>query len=193
MDPLSTLQKGLSTVENVGEKLAQPVETLAGGALKAGEAISDGTSNTILLGEKAALEPFQVVTGGATGLLGALEGKLSELIKSKSPFTDISKLIGAGADSTSDIGGSSVEAVLLQLAAKERDRLADKVNQLKNLKAPGPDSTPQEQSDFDTTKANLMADIQAIENSIQQVTTIATNDLKQEGDDNMAIARNIGG
>ena len=191
---MSWFSDAVSSVGNFVSGAVDTAENVAGDVVKGAEGFVGGAVSDVLHNPLDLLNPFAVVTSGVKGAIGELEGKGTNIIgQLKSPFTDISKLIGAGADSTSDIGGSSVEAVLLQLAAKERDRLADKVNQLKNLKAPGPDSTPQEQSDFDTTKANLMADIQAIENSIQQVTTIATNDLKQEGDDNMAIARNIGG
>ena len=190
MDPLSSLEKGVSNFENLGQSLPSPPEALAGEAVKAGENIVDGTSNTIIQTEISQLNPFTVATGAQPGLVGTLEGKLGDLLKS--PFTDISKLIGAASDSTtSDLGGSSIEAVLLQLAAKERDRLAGKVDQLKNLQAPGPNASAQDQSNFDTTKANLMADIQSIENSIQQITTMATNVQKNDNDTNMAIVRNI--
>ena len=81
--------------------------------------------------------------------------------------------------------------MLLKLAQKERGRLADKVDQLKNLQAPGKDATPQQQADFDSLKVNLMADIQSIQNSIQQITTMATNVQKQSADNNMAIIRNM--
>ncbi len=192
MDPLSSIEKGLSTVENMTETLANPAGSLAGEAVKAGENIVDGTSNTIVQTEVSQLNPFTVATGVTPGLLGTLEGKLSEILKHPDPFTDISKYIGAGSDNTtSDLGGSSIEAVLLQLAAKERDRLAGKVDQLKNLQAPGPNASAQDQSNFDTTKANLMADNQSIENSIQQITTMATNVQKNDNDTNMAIVRNI--
>src|SRR6185369_4352755 len=106
------------------------------------------------------------------------------------PFGDITKLFG-GDDALGDLGGSSIEAVLLKLAQKERGRLADKVDQLKNLQAPGKDATPQQQADFDSLKVNLMADIQSIQNSIQQITTMATNVQKQSADNNMAIIRNM--
>jgi len=190
MDPLSSIEKGIGTAAHLGESLENPLESVAGEALKAGENIVDGKSNTIIQTEISQLNPFTVATGAQTGLVGELEGKLAGLMKN--PFTDISKLIGSASDSsTSDLGGSSIEAVLLQLAAKERDRLAGKVDQLKNLQAPGPNASAQDQSNFDTTKANLMADIQSIENSIQQITTMATNVQKNENDTNMAIVRNI--
>ena len=172
----------VDTAENVAGDVVKGAEGFVGGA------VSDVISNPLDL-----LNPFAVVEGGVKGAIGSLEGNKSNIIGTlKNPFTDISKLIGSASDSTtSDLGGSSIEAVLLQLAAKERDRLAGKVDQLKNLQAPGPNASAQDQSNFDTTKANLMADIQSIENSIQQITTMATNVQKNENDTNMAIVRNI--
>jgi hypothetical protein len=169
----------VNTVENIGSDVVKAGEGFIGGA------VSDVIHNPLDL-----LNPFAVVEGGVKGAVSEFENPV--LTAKNSPFTDISKYIGAASDSsTSDLGGSSIEAVLLQLAAKERDRLAGKVDQLKNLQAPGPNASAQDQSNFDTTKANLMADIQSIENSIQQITTMATNVQKNENDTNMAIVRNI--
>lgn len=187
LDPISTIKKGIDTVGDLAETAAKPVETAAGEAVKLGANIADGASNTLIAGEKLALNPFTVATGVAPGLVGTLEGKLAGLLKN--PFTDITKLLGD--DSLGDLGGSSIEAVLLKLVEKERGRLADKVNQLKNLQAPGADATPQQQADFDSQKVNLMADIQAIQNSIQQITTMATNVQKNDNDTDMAIVRNL--
>ena len=137
------------------------------------------------------LNPFAVVSGGIKGAISNVEGSPSQVInKLKNPFTDISSLIG-GDSSTSDLGGSSIEAVLLKLAEKERGQLADKVNQLKNLQVPGQGASPQDQANYDSTKVNLMADIQSIQNSIQQITTMATNIQKNDNDTNMAIVRNM--
>ena len=189
LDPISTIKKGLDTVEDVAGAVAKPVEGAAAEAVKVGAHIVDGTSNTVVFAEKAALEPFTVATGAANGLVGSLEDRITSILKN--PFTDITKLFTSGDDALGDLGGSSIEAVLLKLAQKERGRLADKVDQLKNLQAPGKDATPQQQADFDSLKVNLMADIQSIQNSIQQITTMATNVQKQSADNNMAIIRNM--
>ena len=183
-------------VDSVGHAVSSVVDTaenIGGDVIKAGEGFVGGAVSDVLHNPLDLLNPFAVVTSGVKGAIGELEGKGTSIIgQLKNPFTDISKYIGAGSDNTtSDLGGSSIEAVLLQLAAKERDRLAGKVDQLKNLQAPGPNASAQDQSNFDTTKANLMADIQSIENSIQQITTMATNVQKNDNDTNMAIVRNI--
>ena len=180
-------------VSSVGHAISGAVDTvehIGSDVVKAGEGFIGGAVSDVLHNPLDLLNPFAVVEGGVKGAIGSLEGNPNVIRCPKSPFTDISKLIG-GDSSTSDLGGSSIEAVLLQLAAKERDRLAGKVDQLKNLQAPGPNASAQDQSNFDTTKANLMADIQSIENSIQQITTMATNVQKNDNDTNMAIVRNI--
>jgi hypothetical protein len=181
---LSSVEKGISTV---GETLTKPMETEAGEVLKAGESLIEGGPSKLIQTEISALDPFTVATGATTGLVGTLEGRLSSILKN--PFTDITKLMGDG--SLGDLGGSSIEAVLLKLAEKERGSLADKVNQLKNLQVPGQGATPQQQADYDSQKVNLMADIQSIQNSIQQITTMATNVQKNENDTNMSIVRNM--
>ena len=92
LDPISTIKKGIDTVGDLAETAAKPVETAAGEAVKLGANIADGASNTLIAGEKLALNPFTVATGVAPGLVGTLEGKLAGLLKN--PFTDITKLLG---------------------------------------------------------------------------------------------------
>ena len=183
-----------SDIGNVASSVVGTVVNAGEDVVKGAEGAVEGAIGTIAENPLNLLNPLSLLGGAAQGAISNIEGDNSSSVLKKSayPFTNLSQLIGAGSSdsSVSDLGGSSVEAVLLQLAAKERDRLADKVGQLKNLQAPGADATPQQQSDFDTTKANLMADIQSIENSIQQITTMATNTQKDENDTNMAIARN---
>jgi hypothetical protein len=133
------------------------------------------------------LNQFAVETAVTSPLLSSVANLKASVLKN--PFTDITNLIGD--NSTSDLGGSSIEAVLLELASKERGQLADKVNQLKNLQVPGANATPQQQADYDSQKVNLMADIQSIQNSIQQITTMATNVQKNDNDTNMSIVRNM--
>jgi hypothetical protein len=88
-------------------------------------------------------------------------------------------------------GGSSILAVLMQLARKERNELFDKVNQLKNLKVPGKDASPQEQADFESTRDELKASIQSLQSEVQTTVTMATNLEKNDHDTEMSIARNL--
>jgi len=180
-------------VDKVGSAVSDVVHTVedvASTAVKAGEGFIGGAVSDVIHNPLDLLNPFAVVSGGIKGAVGAFEhGPISAY--PTDCWKDIGKWIKGGDDGLGDLGGSSIEAVLLKLAQKERGRLADKVDQLKNLQAPGKDATPQQQADFDSLKVNLMADIQSIQNSIQQITTMATNVQKQSADNNMAIIRNM--
>jgi hypothetical protein len=191
---MSWFSDAVDTVSNAASSVVHTVEDVASTAVKAGEGFVQGAVSDLIHNPLDILNPFAVVSGGVNGALQTIEGgncpsHQSVIGTLKNPFTDISKLIGG--DSLGDLGGSSIEAVLLKLAEKERGSLADKVNQLKNLQVPGQGATPQQQADYDSQKVNLMADIQSIQNSIQQITTMATNVQKNENDTNMSIVRNM--
>jgi len=188
LDPISTIKKGLDTVGDVAETVAKPVGGAAGEAVAAGAHIVDGTSNTVVFAEKAVLDQFNVAATPVTGLVGTLEDKVKALLKN--PFTDVSKFLGdlGGKD---EIVGGSVEAILMQIAARDRARLTHKVFELKNLQAPGEGATEQQVNDYNTQKTALMADIQSLQEEVQQTTTAATNISKSDNDTNMAIDRNI--
>jgi hypothetical protein len=98
---------------------------------------------------------------------------------------------GGDTSAIGDSGGSSILAVLMQLARKERNELFDKVNQLKNLKVPGKDASPQEQADFESTRDELKASIQSLQSEVQTTVTMATNLEKNDHDTEMSIARNL--
>jgi len=188
MIPLNKLD--LQSLQNLPE-----LETGPQVSTKAGELANlDASVLETATPSKAAQIPLEninqcaVVSAASNPLLSAVSGFNATSVL-KNPFTDISKFFTDS--TTSDLGGSSIEAVLLKLAEKERGRLADKVDQLKNLQVPGADATPQQQADYDSQKVNLMADIQSIQNSIQQITTMATNVEKNDNDTNMAIVRNM--
>jgi len=168
---------------------AHTVVSVGEDVVKGAEGAVEGAVGTILHNPLDIFNPFAVVSGAVGGAINGIEGNSHLTSVLKSPFTDISKFFGSS--DTSDLGGGSIEAVLLKLAEKERGQLADKVNQLKNLQVPGTDATPQQQADYDSQKVNLMADIQSIQNSIQQITTMATNVEKNDNDTNMAIVRNM--
>jgi len=185
---MSWFSDAIDTVGSAVSSAVHTVEDVAETGVKAAGGFVEGAVSDVLHNPLDLLNPFAVVSGGVKGSIGAFEGSASSVFKS--PFSDITKLLG-GDDALGDLGGSSIEAVLLKLAQKERGRLADKVDQLKNLQAPGKDATPQQQADFDSQKVNLMADIQSIQNSIQQITTMATNVQKQSADNNMAVIRNM--
>ena len=179
----------VNKVEGAVSDVVHTAEDVVGGGLKAAGGFVEGAVSDVLHNPLDLLNPFAVVSGGVKGAIGAFEHSPITNFPG-SAFKDISKFLG-GDDALGDLGGSSIEAVLLKLAQKERGRLADKVDQLKNLQAPGKDATPQQQADFDSQKVNLMADIQSIQNSIQQITTMATNVQKQSADNNMAVIRNM--
>ena len=177
----NTLGEGLNLAEGAAGEIAKLGEGAIGGAL------SDVLKNPLDL-----FNPFAVLTSAAGGLFGALEGSQSSS-SSSNPFNPSSSTSTTGDGSSVSVdGGSSIEAVLLELASKERGALADKVTQLKNLQVPGKDASPQDQANYDSTKTELMADIQSIQNSIQQITTMATNVQKNENDTNMSVIRNMG-
>jgi hypothetical protein len=99
---------------------------------------------------------------------------------------------GTGDAFNSDvIGGSSVVAILMQLANKERDSMYAKVDKLKHLKVPGENATPQEQAEYDKQKSELTSEIQQLQNAITQLTTMATNIQKTDHDTDMSIIRNF--
>jgi hypothetical protein len=127
---------------------------------------------------------FSVVTT-KPGIWDAIQGQATL----RNPFTDISKFFQSA--DTGGVAGNSITAILLSLASKERQQLAGKVDQLKNLQVPGPGASTQDQANYDSTKVQLMADIQSIQNSISQITTMATNVEKTDNDTNMSIARNL--
>jgi hypothetical protein len=181
-----------STVSSV----VNTAEDVVGTVVKAGEGAVEGAVGDVIKNPLDIFNPFAVLSGAVSGAVQNVEGNSSSSSSNltsvlKSPFTDISKFFTNSSDDLGDLGGSSVTAVLLKLAEKERGQLADKVNQLKNLQVPGQGATPQQQADYDSAKVNLMADIQSIQNSIQQITTMATNVEKTDSDINMSIARNL--
>jgi hypothetical protein len=186
---MSWFSDAIDTVGHAASSVVDTAEDIAGTAVKVGEGFVGGAVSDVIHNPLDLLNPFAVVSGGIKGAVGAFEHSPVANFPGNA-WKDITKFLG-GDNSLSDLGGSSIEAVLLKLAEKERGRLADKVNQLKNLQAPGTDATPQQQADFDSQKVNLMADIQAIQNSIQQITTMATNVQKNDNDTDMAIVRNL--
>src|SRR5258708_6782548 len=125
---MSWFSDAVDTVSNAASSVVHTVEDVASTAVKAGEGFVEGAVGDVIHNPLDLLNPFAVVSGGIKGAISNVEGCPSQLInKLKNPFTDISSLIG-GDSSTSDLGGSSIEAVLLKLAEKERGQLADKVN-----------------------------------------------------------------
>ena len=182
----NAVSSAVSTVAHVGEDV-----------VKGAEGAVEGVIGTVAQNPLNLLNPLSILGGAAQGAISGIEGNCNDsqtnvLRFNPNSLIDISKYVGPASDNTtSDLGGSSIEAVLLQLASKERGALADKVNQLKNLQVPGQNSTPQDQANYDSTKTELMADIQSLQNSIQQITTMATNVEKTDSDTNMSIVRNL--
>jgi len=162
-------------------------EDIAGTVVKGAEGAVEGAVSDVIQNPLDIFNPFAVVKGAVSGAYSNIVGDSTTL---KSPFTDIAQFFQNGTDA-GGVAGNSITAILLSLASKERQQLAGKVDQLKNLQVPGPGASTQDQANYDSTKVQLMADIQSIQNSISQITTMATNVEKTDHDTNMAIARNL--
>jgi hypothetical protein len=130
--------------------------------------------------------------GGAGGSRGGAGGITDGSRNTISPGESRGGVSGGGDPFNSDvIGGSSVVAILMQLANKERDSMYAKVDKLKHLKVPGENATPQEQKEYDKQKSELTSEIQQLQNAITQLTTMATNIQKTDHDTDMSIIRNF--
>jgi hypothetical protein len=205
----------VNTVENVaGDAANLGGDLLSGGLNVAGGLAQVGGDLASALPLPLPFDPSQVLKG-VEGLAGNLLGGLGGLAGGFPGLGDIGNIFGGnppiggsnggtsgtgstgGTSGTGDafnsdvIGGSSIVAILQELANKERDSLYSKVDKLKNLKVPGSDATPQEQDDYDKQKTELTSEIQQLQNSIQQLTTMATNVQKTDNDTDMSIIRNF--
>ena len=201
----------VSTVENVAGDAAKMAGDAIGGGLnvagdlaKVGEDVLGAVTKLPLPLPFCPINPFEVIKG-LGGIAGGLIGGGDDQCGTKPfPFPHIplphlpigggsnGGSNGGGGDSVSaSTGGSSILAVLMQLARKERNELFDKVNQLKNLKVPGKDASPQEQADFESQRDELKASIQSLQSEVQTVVTMATNLEKNEHDTEMSVARNL--
>jgi hypothetical protein len=217
LDDIGNIAKSaVSTVAHVAEDAAG----LAGDVVKGGVDVAGGVAKLGedalglaggALGLPIPFNPFEVIkgveglAGGLLGLGGANDG--DGYCGTKVPHFPFPHLpnIGdilrggktGGTGGTGDafnsdvIGGSSVVAILMQLANKERDAMYAKVDKLKNLKVPGENATPQEQAEYDKQKSELTSEIQQLQNAITQLTTMATNIQKTDHDTDMSIIRNF--
>ncbi len=163
-------------------------EDIAGTVVKGAEGAVEGAVSDVIQNPLDIFNPFAVVKGAVSGAYSNIVGDSTTL---KSPFTDIAHLFANSTTDTGGVAGNSITAILLSLASKERQQLAGKVDQLKNLQVPGAGASTQDQANYDSTKVQLMADIQSIQNSVSQITTMATNVEKTDNDTNMSIARNL--
>ena len=181
MSFLDTISDGFKSVVHVGEDIVKGAEGAVEGAL------GSVVSNPLNL-----LNPLAIAEGAAKGAISNISSDhLTNVLKAPySPVRDFSNLVGnVGGDN--EVVGGSVEAILMQIAARDRARLTHKVFELKNLQAPGEGATEQQVNDYNTQKTSLMADIQSLQEEVQQTTTMATNISKSENDTTIAIDRNI--
>ncbi len=95
-----------------------------------------------------------------------------------------------GANSNDDISGGSIMEILFKLLNKAQQKLAGKVNELKNLQSPD-GSDPKASADFDSRKQTLMIEIQQAQNEVKQLSDAATNISKTDNDIKSDVIRNF--
>lgn len=118
-------------------------------------------------------------TGGTGGAGGAGETGQTGGTRPSRPAAD------------DDISGGSIFEILAKLLNKAQRKLADKVNELKNLQAPDGKDT-QATADFDSKKQTLLIEIQQAQNEVKQLSEMQSNILKTDDQIKSSTIRNLG-
>ena len=180
----NAFSSAVNTVVHTAEGVASGVAHLAEGAVgevaKVGESLIGG----IIKNPLELLNPFSVLTGAASTLIGDVTGGsgsvASGLKATVGKSLDPSRLFATiGTVSQSAVSGSTIYDKIFDALAKLEGQLNDKADQLNQ---PG-------LSDKDSKK--LLFDIQQLQDSITQLTTEASNLLKTDHDTEMNLIRNL--